>query len=37
MEKARLKAWSIEYGLWRGKDVTPKDYLDWKQTHGKWK
>jgi hypothetical protein len=34
--EARLKAWSVEYGLWRGKDVTREDYRDWRDKHGKW-
>lgn len=35
-DKARLKAWSVEYGIWRGKDVTQKEYKDWKDKHGRW-
>jgi len=36
VNEARIKAWSVEYGLWRGKDITQKGYKDWQDKNGKW-
>jgi len=36
VDQARLKAWSVEYGIWRGKDITQKEYKDWRDKNGKW-